>query len=197
MACVLGVPLSDSVSPGAWRFGLVCFAVVVAWCPGSAAGCADGFLGMRGQVVVGLAGGVVLGTGGRRQTLGACLWCGLDAVLLAGGCDGGGGLTSPWCCWRRVWAGSLGQVLFVVVPVAPCPPGCPHLVVVGAALLWCAWSVVWQLSLKRLKLHGIKRQKVPKIHGLKKHRKNHSLACKKSSHFWNAKRTLISGFPWS
>ena len=39
------------------------------------------------------------------------------------------------------------------------------------------------LELRRLKLHGIKRQKVPKIHGLKKHQKNHSLACKKSSRF--------------
>ena len=45
--------------------------------------------------------------------------------------------------------------------------------------------------LRRLKLHGIKRQKVPKIHGLKKHQKNHSLACKKSSRFWNTKRTLM------
>ena len=49
-------------------------------------------------------------------------------------------------------------------------------------------SVTRELSnnyilLRRLKLHGIKRQKVPKIHGLKKHQKNHSLACKKSSHF--------------
>ena len=43
------------------------------------------------------------------------------------------------------------------------------------------------LLLRRLKLHGIKRQKVPKIHGLKKHQKNHSLACKKSSCFWNCK----------
>ena len=39
------------------------------------------------------------------------------------------------------------------------------------------------LLLRRLKLHGIKQQKVPKIHGLKKHQKNHSLACKKSSRF--------------
>ena len=39
------------------------------------------------------------------------------------------------------------------------------------------------ICLRRLKLHGIKRQKVPKIHGLKKHQKNHSLACKKSSRF--------------
>ena len=37
--------------------------------------------------------------------------------------------------------------------------------------------------LRRLKLHGMKRQKVPKIQGLKKHQKNHSLACKKSSRF--------------
>ena len=35
------------------------------------------------------------------------------------------------------------------------------------------------LVLRRLKLHGIKRQKVPKIQGLKKHQKNDSLACKK------------------
>ena len=47
------------------------------------------------------------------------------------------------------------------------------------------------LYLRRLKLHGIKRQKVPKIHGLKKHQKNHSLACKKSSRFRNTKRTLM------
>ena len=37
--------------------------------------------------------------------------------------------------------------------------------------------------LRRLKLHGTKRQKVPKIHGLKKYQKNHSLVCKKSSRF--------------
>ena len=37
--------------------------------------------------------------------------------------------------------------------------------------------------LRRLKLHGIKRQKVPKIQGLKKHQKNHSLACQKSRRF--------------
>ena len=37
--------------------------------------------------------------------------------------------------------------------------------------------------LRRLKLHGIKRQKVPKIHVLKIHQKNHSFACKKSSRF--------------
>ena len=41
------------------------------------------------------------------------------------------------------------------------------------------------------KLHGIKRQKVPKMHGLKNHQKNHSLACKKTSRFWNTKRTLM------
>ena len=41
----------------------------------------------------------------------------------------------------------------------------------------------FQEGLRRLKLHGIKRQKVPKIQGLKKHQKNHSLACKKSSRF--------------
>ena len=46
-------------------------------------------------------------------------------------------------------------------------------------------------SLGRLKLHGIKRQKVPKIHSLKKHQKNYSLACKKSSSFWNTIRTLM------
>ena len=40
-------------------------------------------------------------------------------------------------------------------------------------------------------LHGRKRQKVPKIHGLKKHQKNHSLACKKSGRFENTKRTLM------
>ena len=40
-----------------------------------------------------------------------------------------------------------------------------------------------EVMLRRLKLHGIKRQKVPKIQGLKKHQKNHSLACKKSSRF--------------
>ena len=51
--------------------------------------------------------------------------------------------------------------------------------------------VVCVISLRRLKLHGIKQQKVPKIHGLKKHLKNHSLACKKSSRFWNTKRTLM------
>ena len=45
--------------------------------------------------------------------------------------------------------------------------------------------------LRRLKLHGIKRQKVPKIYGLKKHQKSHSLACKKSSRFWNTTRTLM------
>ena len=39
------------------------------------------------------------------------------------------------------------------------------------------------LLLRGLKLHGIKRQKVPKIQGLKKHQKNHSLACQKSSRF--------------
>ena len=44
---------------------------------------------------------------------------------------------------------------------------------------------------KRLKLHGIKRQKVPKKQGLKKHQKNHSLACKKSSRISNTKRTLM------
>ena len=44
-------------------------------------------------------------------------------------------------------------------------------------------------KLGRLKLHGIKRQKVPKIHGLKKNQKNHSLACKKSGRFWSTKRT--------
>ena len=38
-------------------------------------------------------------------------------------------------------------------------------------------------ALRRLKLHGIKRQKAPKIQGLKKHQQNHSLACKKSSCF--------------
>ena len=48
-----------------------------------------------------------------------------------------------------------------------------------------------ELPLRRLKLHGIKRQKVPKTHGLKKHQKNHSLACKKSGRFWNTKRTLM------
>ena len=37
--------------------------------------------------------------------------------------------------------------------------------------------------LRRLKLHGIKRQKVPKIQGLRQHQKNHFLACKKSSRF--------------
>ena len=37
--------------------------------------------------------------------------------------------------------------------------------------------------LRRLKLHGRKRQKVSKIQGLNKHQKNHSLACKKSSRF--------------
>ena len=37
--------------------------------------------------------------------------------------------------------------------------------------------------LRRLKLQGLKRQKVPEIQGLKKNRKNHSLACKKSSRF--------------
>ena len=40
-----------------------------------------------------------------------------------------------------------------------------------------------RLFLRRLKLHGIKQQTVPKIQGLKKHQKNHSLACKKSSRF--------------
>ena len=43
--------------------------------------------------------------------------------------------------------------------------------------------ILSSLILRRLKLHGIKRQKVPKIQGLKKHQKNHSLACKKSSRF--------------
>ena len=33
------------------------------------------------------------------------------------------------------------------------------------------------LQLRRLELHGIKRQKVPEIQGLEKHRKNNSLAC--------------------
>ena len=37
--------------------------------------------------------------------------------------------------------------------------------------------------LRRLKLQGTKRQKVPEIQGLRKHQKKHSLACKKSSHF--------------
>ena len=46
-------------------------------------------------------------------------------------------------------------------------------------------------TLRRLKLHGTKRQKVPKIHGLEKHQKNHSLACEKSGCFWNTKRTLM------
>ena len=62
----------------------------------------------------------------------------------------------------------------------------------------CPWNSAFVLialskgrGLRRLKLHGIKRQKVPKIHGLKKHQKNHSLACKKSSRFWNTKRTLM------
>ena len=39
------------------------------------------------------------------------------------------------------------------------------------------------LILRRLKLHGIKPQKVPKVQGLKKRQKNHSLACKKKSRF--------------
>ena len=54
-----------------------------------------------------------------------------------------------------------------------------------------AWQKKQWTMLRRLKLHGTKRQKVPKIHGLKKHQKNHSLACKKSSRFWNTKRTLM------
>ena len=44
------------------------------------------------------------------------------------------------------------------------------------------------ISLRRLKLYGIKRQKVPKIHGLKKHQKNHSLACKKIKPFLDHQR---------
>ena len=40
-----------------------------------------------------------------------------------------------------------------------------------------------EIQLRQLKLHGIKRQKVPEIQGLKKHRKNHSFACRKSSRF--------------
>ena len=40
-----------------------------------------------------------------------------------------------------------------------------------------------KLRLRRLKLHGIKQQKVPEIQGLKKHRKNYFLACIKSSRF--------------
>ena len=55
----------------------------------------------------------------------------------------------------------------------------------------CANDGAHGFCLRRLKLHGIQRQKVPKIHGLKKHQKNHSLACKKSSRFWNTKRTLM------
>ena len=80
---------------------------------------------------------------GAGHSGGRACWCGLDAVVWAGGCDGGGGLTSWWCWWRRVPAGSAEQVLLVVAPVAPYPPGCRHGVVVGAALLWWAWSVVW------------------------------------------------------
>ena len=53
------------------------------------------------------------------------------------------------------------------------------------------FSAIFAMLLRRLKLHGIKRQKVPKIHGLKKHQKNHSLVCKKSSRFWNTKTTLM------
>ena len=40
-----------------------------------------------------------------------------------------------------------------------------------------------QVCLRRLKLQGIKRQKVPKIQGLKKRQKNHSLALQKIKPF--------------
>ena len=70
-----------------------------------------------------------------------------------------------------------------------CPSGqrnSPSFFYSPANLMW-----MWPLNLRRLKLHGRKRQKVPKIHGLKKHQKNHSLACKKSSRFSNTERTLM------
>ena len=40
-----------------------------------------------------------------------------------------------------------------------------------------------RVALRRLKLHGIRRRKVPEVQGLKKHPKSHSLAGKKSSRF--------------
>ena len=55
--------------------------------------------------------------------------------------------------------------------------------VVTARLVCTPLCVCPALCLRRLKLHGIKREKVPKIHGLKKPQQNHSLACKKSSRF--------------
>ena len=73
----------------------------------------------------------------------------------------------------------------------PCyEPVDPHAQVLGrrvfrviAGVARVAFQACVVQMLRRLKLHGIKRQKVPKIHGLKKHQKNHSLACKKSSRF--------------
>ena len=61
----------------------------------------------------------------------------------------------------------------------------------GIAINRLVGASVWCVCLRQLKLHAIKRQKVPKRHGLKKHQKNNSLACKKSSRFWNTKRTLM------
>ena len=54
-------------------------------------------------------------------------------------------------------------------------------------------ACIWRIKLRRLKLHGRKRQKVSEIQGLKNKPKNNLLACQRSSRFCNTKRPLMSG----
>ena len=54
---------------------------------------------------------------------------------------------------------------------------------------------LFPVELMRLKLHGIKRPKMPQIRSIKKHKKIHSLACIKPSRFRNTKKySHISNF---
>ena len=106
-----------------------------------------------------MTGGVAHVASGGGGVIGAVV---VSVVLATVGCRG-------WCigCWW--WSCSW----FVGSPR-------PAVMVLVVSMLV---EAVGDARLRWLKLHGIKGQKVPKIQGLKRHQKNNSLACKKSSRF--------------